>query len=67
MFLVPRSLSLGILVPDTRRVRWDDGARRAEREAREAIEGVPQRREFPRADYSGDCTVGNVTVRRVQA
>lgn len=41
--------------------------RRAAREAREATEGVPPRREFPRADYSEEFTIGNVTVRRVQA
>ena len=41
--------------------------RRAERETREAIEGVPPRREFNHADYSSEFTVGNMTVRRVQA
>ena len=42
--------------------------RRAERETREAIEGVPQPREFNRADYSSEFTTsGGVTVRRVQA
>lgn len=41
--------------------------RSAEREAREAIEGPTPRREFQRADYSSDFTVGNMTVRRVQA
>lgn len=41
-------------------------SRRAEREANEATEGPTPRRELPRADYSDDFTVGNVTVRRVQ-
>ena len=39
----------------------------AERDTREAIEGVPHRREFQCVECFSDFTAGNMTVSRVQA